>query len=130
MILRIYTSRDRYKSGRFFCRFCHLLKARKERSGSVNAFTFNSPFLSVQNHLVDFQLVIYVHSLIRLALHHKNCCIHRMTDSFLHLCPVLRTETPEHMVSKIPALRLLSNTDLDTAEACVPVIAMMLLIPL
>ena len=32
------------------------------------------------------------------------------------LCPVLRTETPEHMVSKIPALRLFSNTDLDTAE--------------
>ena len=29
----------------------------------------------------------------------------------------VRTETPEHMVSKIPALRLLSNTDLDTAEA-------------
>ena len=106
-------------------------KPARERSGSVNAFTFNSPFLSVQNHLVDFQLVIYVHSLIRLALHHKNCCIHRMTDSFLHLCPVLRTETPEHMVSKIPALRLFSNTDLDTAGS--PVcrsFAMILLIPL
>ena len=40
-----------------------------------------------------------------------------MTYSLLYVCPVLRTETPEHMVSKIPALRLLSNTDLDTAEA-------------
>lgn len=105
-------------------------KPARERSGSVNAFTFNSPFLSVQNHLVDFQLVIYVHCLIRLALHHENCCIHRMTDSFLHLSLSSELKRPSTWSARSQPCGFSPTPTLIRLKPCVPVIAMMLLIPL